>query len=136
MIFRKHHLELLKRQLSNFAVVAMLGARQVGKTTLARQLAQGWEGPVRYFDLEDPDDQARLADPAFALRDLKCLVVLDEVQLRPDIFPLLRVLLDRPGTPARFLLLGSAAPEWLKATAESLAGRVVFHAPCWQMAWR
>lgn len=127
MILRKHHLELLKRQLSNFSVVAMLGARQVGKTTLARQLAQDWDGPVRHFDLEDPDDQARLVDPAFVLRDLKGLVVLDEVQLRPDIFPLLRVLADRPGTPARFLLLGSAAPELLKATAESLAGRVVFH---------
>lgn len=127
MILRKHHLDLLKRQLSNFAVVAMLGARQVGKTTLARQLAQDWDGPVRHFDLEDPDDQARLADPAFVLRDLKGLVVLDEVQLRPDIFPLLRVLADRPGTPARFLLLCSAAPELLKATAESLAGRVVFH---------
>lgn len=127
MILRKHHLELLQRQLSNYAVVAMLGARQVGKTTLARQLAQEWKGPVRHFDLEDPDDQARLADPAFALRDLKGLVVLDEVQLRPDIFPLLRVLADRPDSPARFLLLGSAAPELLKATAESLAGRVVFH---------
>ncbi len=105
----------------------MLGARQVGKTTLARQLAQDWGGPKRHFDLEDPDDQARLADPAFVLRDLKGLVVLDEVQLRPDIFPLLRVLADRPDTPARFLILGSAAPELLKATAESLAGRVVFH---------
>lgn len=127
MILRSHHLALLKRQLSSFPVVAMLGARQVGKTTLARQLEQDWEGPKRHLDLEDPDDQARLADPAFVLRDLKGLVVLDEVQLRPDIFPLLRVLADRPDTPARFLILGSAAPELLKATAESLAGRVVFH---------
>lgn len=127
MILRTHHLELLKRQLSNFPVVAMLGARQVGKTTLARQLEQDWVGPKRHFDLEDPDDQARLADPAFVLRELKGLVVLDEVQLRPDIFPLLRVLADRPDTPARFLILGSAAPELLKSTAESLAGRVVFH---------
>jgi uncharacterized protein len=127
MILRSYHLALLKRQLSSFPVVAMLGARQVGKTTLARQLEQDWKGPKRHFDLEDPDDQARLADPAFVLRDLKGLVVLDEVQLRPDIFPLLRVLADRPDTPARFLILGSAAPELLKATAESLAGRVVFH---------
>jgi uncharacterized protein len=127
MILRSHHLALLKRQLFSFPVVAMLGARQVGKTTLAGQLEQDWEGPKRHFDLEDPDDQARLADPAFVLRDLKGLVVLDEVQLRPDIFPLLRVLADRPDTPARFLILGSAAPELLKATAESLAGRVVFH---------
>jgi uncharacterized protein len=127
MIRRTHHLAVLKQQLANFPVVAILGARQVGKTTLARQLAQDWEGPTRHFDLEDPDDQARLADPAFVLRDLKGLVVLDEIQLRPDIFPLLRVLADRPGKPAQFLLLGSAAPELLKTTAESLAGRVVFH---------
>jgi hypothetical protein len=127
MILRTRHLELLKRQLANFPVVAILGARQVGKTTLVRQLEEDWDGPKRHFDLEDPDDQARLADPAFILRELKGLVVLDEIQLRPDIFPLLRVLADRPGTPARFLILGSAAPELLKHTAESLAGRVVFH---------
>lgn len=127
MILRTRHLELLKRQLADFPVVAILGARQVGKTTLARQLENDWDVPTRHFDLEDPDDQARLADPAFVLRELKGLVVLDEIQLRPDIFPLLRVLADRPGIPARFLILGSAAPELLKHTAESLAGRVVFH---------
>ena len=127
MILRTHHLELLKRQLANFPVVAILGARQVGKTTLARQFEADWDGPKRHFDLEDPGDQARLADPAFVLRELKGLVVLDEIQLRPDIFSLLRVLADRPNAPARFLILGSAAPELLKHTAESLAGRVVFH---------
>ncbi|MFZ5594714.1 MAG: ATP-binding protein [Pseudomonadota bacterium] len=127
MILRTRHLELLKRQLVNFPVVAILGARQVGKTTLARQLENDWDGPKRHFDLEDPDEQARLADPAFVLRELKGLVVLDEIQLRPDIFPLLRVLADRPDSPARFLLLGNAASELLKHTAESLAGRVVFH---------
>ena len=105
----------------------MLGARQVGKTTLARQLASEWPGPKCHFDLEDPDDQARLGDPSFVLREAKGLVVLDEIQLRPDILPLLRVLADRPEAPARFLILGSAAPELLKHTAESLAGRVVFH---------
>lgn len=105
----------------------MLGPRQVGKTTLARQLAAQWRGPVRHFDLEDPDDQARLADPAFVLRALTGLVVLDEIQTQPDLFPLLRVLADRPDTPARFLLLGSAAPALLRHTAETLAGRVAFH---------
>ncbi len=127
MILRTRHLESIKQKLANFPVVAILGARQVGKTTLAAQLEADWPGPKRRFDLEDPDDQARLADPAFVLRELKGLVVIDEIQLRPDIFPLLRVLADRPGTPARFLILGSAAPELLKATAESLAGRVAFH---------
>ena len=127
MVTRTRHLETLKRQLSNNPIVAILGARQVGKTTLARQLVQNWDGPTRHFDLEDPDDQARLTDPAFVLRGLSGLVVLDEIQLRPDIFPLLRVLADRPDAPAKFLILGSAAPELLKSAAESLAGRVVFH---------
>lgn len=105
----------------------MLGPRQVGKTTLARQLAEQWQGPTKHFDLEDPEDIARLSDPAFILRPLRGLVVLDEIQTRPDLFPLLRVLADRPDAPARFLLLGSAAPELMKYTAESLAGRVTFH---------
>src|SRR3990167_4439419 len=84
MILRTRHLELLKRQLANFPVVAILGARQVGKTTLARQLEKDWFGSKYHFDLEDPDDQARLTDPSFVLRELKGLVVLDEIQLRPD----------------------------------------------------
>lgn len=126
MLPRSVHLDRLTQRLSQFPVVALLGPRQVGKTTLARQLAETWTGPVKRFDLEDPDDQARLADPAFVLRPLTGLVVLDEIQTRPDLFPLLRVLADRPDTPARFLILGSAAPELLRHTAESLAGRVAF----------
>ena len=127
MIQRQSHHNQLVDKLANFPVVAMLGPRQVGKTTLARQLAAGYQGPVRFFDLEDPDDLARLVDPAFVLRPLTGLVVLDEIQTRPDLFPLLRVLVDRPETPARFLLLGSAAPELMRHTSETLAGRVVFH---------
>jgi uncharacterized protein len=127
MIPRRTHLDQLAHRLATFPVVAVLGPRQVGKTTLARQLAAEWDGPVRHFDLEDPDDQARLADPAFVLRPLTGLVVLDEIQMRPDLFPLLRVLADRPDAPARFLILGSAAPELLRHTAETLAGRVAFH---------
>lgn len=127
MIPRQIHLEQLTNRLANFPVVAMLGPRQVGKTTLAQQLAAQWSGPVKHFDLEDPEDQARLTDPAFVLRPLRGLVVLDEIQTRPDLFPLLRVLADRSDTPARFLLLGSAAPELMRHTAETLAGRVVFY---------
>jgi predicted AAA+ superfamily ATPase len=127
VIPRPTHLSRLAEELAAFPVVALLGPRQVGKTTLARQLAAQWQGPVQHFDLEDPDDQARLADAAFVLRPLEGLVVLDEIQTRPDLFPLLRVLADRPDTPARFLLLGSAAPELLRHAAQSLAGRVAFH---------
>ncbi len=127
MIPRPRHRLALQAKFLHFPVVAMLGARQVGKTTLAKQLAKEWEGPSHHFDLEDPDDQARLGDASFVLRGLKGLVVIDEVQLRPDLFPLLRVLADRSDTPAKFLLLGSAAPELLKATSETMAGRVIFH---------
>ncbi len=127
MIARTTHLQQLLQSLRAFPVVAILGPRQVGKTTLSQAVAKAWVGSVWHFDLEDPDDQARLSDPAFVLRPLTGLVILDEIQLRPDLFALLRVLADRPGTPTRFLILGSAAPELLKHTSESLAGRVVFH---------
>jgi predicted AAA+ superfamily ATPase len=127
VIPRPRHLLALRAKFAHFPVVAMLGARQVGKTTLSRQLAKEWQGPSHHFDLEDPADQARLGDPGFVLRELRGLVVIDEVQLRPDLFPLLRVLADRPDAPAKFLLLGSAAPELLRATAETMAGRVIFH---------
>ena len=81
---------------------------------------------VHFFDLESPSDLARLAQPELVLRPLQGLVILDEVQRRPDLFPLLRVLADRPDIPARFLILGSASPELMKASSESLAGRVSF----------
>ena len=127
MILREDHHAQVLQSLKHFPVVALLGPRQVGKTTLARQLSAQWAGPVTHFDLEDPDDQARLFDPAFVLKPLTGLVVLDEIQIRPELFPLLRVLADRPQTPARFLILGSAAPQLLRHTSESLAGRVHFH---------
>ncbi|MBK6999771.1 MAG: ATP-binding protein [Rhodoferax sp.] len=127
MIQREYHLKHIAQALGQFPVVALLGTRQVGKTTLARQLAAQWGGPTHHFDLEDPDDQARLSDPAFVLRPLTGLVVLDEIQTQPQLFALLRVLADRPDAPARFLILGSAAPELLRNTSESLAGRVTFY---------
>ncbi len=95
-------------------MVAILGMRQVGKTTLARALAGRTLPPGNHFDLEDPRAVARLADPMLALEPLRGLVVLDEIQLRPDLFPVLRVLADRPRRPARFLVLGSAAPALLR----------------------
>lgn len=117
----------VRRLLRQAPVVALLGARQVGKTTLARQVAAAWRGPTTHFDLEDPRDLARLADPMLALAHLRGLVVLDEVQRRPDLFPALRVLADRQPVPCRFLVLGSAAPALLQQGAESLAGRIAFH---------
>ena len=127
MISRKHHLARARLLLEEFPVVALLGARQVGKTTLARQLAAVHGDPVAWFDLEDPADLARLDDPGLELRPLRGLVVLDEIHRLPGVFPLLRVLADRPGPPARFLVLGSASTDLLRQTSESLAGRVAFH---------
>ena len=126
-IARKHHLARVRLLLDEFPVVALLGARQVGKTTLARQLAAMHSDPVAWFDLEDPVDLARLEDPGLELRPLRGLVVLDEIHRLPGIFPLLRVLADRPELPARFLVLGSASTDLLRQTSESLAGRVAFH---------
>ena len=127
MIPRQHHSNALLDLLRQFPVVAILGSRQVGKTTLAHQVAQAWSGPFHNFDLEDPDDLARLNEPKLALSGLRGLVVLDEVQRRPDLFEVLRVLVDRPGAPARFLVLGSASPQLLRQSSETLAGRIAFH---------
>jgi len=124
---RASHLGEVARLLKRRPVVAVLGARQVGKTTLARQIIRGFAGTTTFFDLEDPRDQARLTEPMLALEGLRGLVVLDEIQLRPELLPILRVLADRPRKPARFLILGSASLELLRQGAESLAGRIAFH---------
>ena len=113
------HLHLALRR---SRVVALIGPRQSGKTTLARHLVD-----VRsrnYFDLEDPDQLARLDEPKTALSPLKGLVVIDEIQRKPELFPLLRVLADRRPLPAKFLILGSAGRRLLKQSSESLAGRI------------
>ena len=127
MIRRQHHLTQVRQLLSNSPIVALLGARQVGKTTLAREIAKAASGSCTFFDLEDPRDVARLGDPMLALEPLTGLVVLDEIQRRPELFPVLRVLADRADMPARFLVLGSASPDLLKQSSESLAGRIAFH---------
>ncbi len=127
VIDRHRDLGRLVVLLRQFPVVAIIGARQVGKSTLARQVSASVGGQVEFFDLEHPRDLARLAEPMLALEPLRGLVVLDEVQRRPDLFPVLRVLADREGPPARFLVLGSASPDLLRQSSESLAGRIVYH---------
>ena len=126
-ISRPAHLNALRSLLEQFPVVAMIGPRQGGKTTLARQLASQWQGAVHFFDLEDPRDAARLASPMLALEPLIGLVILDEIQTQTQLFPVLRVLADRTPCVTRFLILGSAAPELAQQSAESLAGRVAYH---------
>ena len=126
-IQRPWHLRRVAQLVGRSPAVAILGPRQVGKTTLAAGVLRSWKGPVAAFDLEDPADLARLADPMLTLRPLRGLVVLDEVQRRPELFPVLRVLADRPRSPARFLVLGSASPDLLRQSSESLAGRLAFH---------
>jgi hypothetical protein len=103
-------------------VVSVLGPRQVGKTTLARVIAG--EQPSHFFDLEDVAALVRLAEPKAALERLEGLVVLDEVQRKPELFALLRVLADRQPVKARFLLTGSASPDLVRGVSETLAGRV------------
>ena len=114
---------LLKRH----PVVGIIGARQVGKTTLARSFMEEAHQKSSYFDLESPEDTARLADPMLVLKNLKGLVVIDEVQRLPDLFQVLRVLVDRPRSPLRFLVLGSASPDLLRQSSETLAGRIIYH---------
>lgn len=127
MLTRGRQSQRLRHLLERYPVVAILGARQVGKTTLARRLTHELDTTSHFFDLEDPEDLARLAEPKLVLEALEGVVVLDEVQRKPEIFPILRVLADRPGTPARFLVLGSASPTLLRQSSETLAGRIHFH---------
>lgn len=122
MIERASDVRSVRAALRRSRVVALLGPRQSGKTTLARQFVR--PASANYFDLEDPASLARLAEPETALRPLKGLVVIDGIQRRPDIFPLLRVLADRRPLPARFLVLGSASPDLIRQSSETLAGRL------------
>lgn len=126
-ILRPRHIDNVLTLLHDFPVVLLLGPRQVGKSTLAREIATRFATGTTFFDLEDPDDLARLSAPKLALEPLRGLVVLDEVQRLPTLLPLLRVLADRPEIPARFLLLGSASPQLRQAGAESLAGRMAHY---------
>lgn len=115
------------RRLGKSPAVGVLGARQVGKTTLSRQVEANWSGPVTRFDLELPADRDALSQSAqTVLSQCEGLVILDEVQRLPELFTLLRPLCDRPDRSTRFLLLGSASWEMVKGISESLAGRIQF----------
>ena len=127
MLTRDHEINAIEGLLGRFPVVGIIGARQVGKTTLAKALAERFARPVTYYDLENPEDLSRLSDPMIGLKEHKGLVVIDEVQRYPDIFPVLRVLADRKDAPCRFLILGSASPQMLRQGSESLAGRIFYH---------
>ena len=122
MIQRDSILHAIHTALGRSRVVALVGPRQSGKTTLARQLVPA--DSLNYFDLEDLISLARLQEPMTALRDLRGLVIIDEIQRRPDLFPILRVLCDRDPLPASFMILGSASPDLMRASSESLAGRL------------
>lgn len=117
----------IEKALVQFPAVALLGPRQAGKTTLARSVGSSHANSL-YLDLERPSDLTKLADPElFLSRHADQLVVLDEIQRQPDLFPVLRALIDENRRPGRFLLLGSASPRLLRQTSESLAGRISFH---------
>ena len=110
-----------------FPVVGIIGPRQVGKTTLARRLMERIDKPCTYLDLELPDDQSKLQEPQLYLeRHRDECVILDEIQQLPQLFPVLRGLIDRHRVPGRYIILGSASPDLLKQSSETLAGRIVY----------
>jgi len=124
MIPRPKHISQIDASFQTHPITALIGPRQCGKTTLARFIAE--QEPSTIFDLENPIDIQRLSAPMQALQDLSGLVIIDEVQRKPDLFELLRVLVDRQLQTARFLLLGSASPNLVRGVSESLAGRIGF----------
>lgn len=128
LLERPYYLHKLRKLIQNFPVTALIGARQTGKTTLARIIAEETKHSqdVHYFDLELPTNLKRLEEPQLALENLKGLIIIDEIQRKPDLFPLLRVFSDRRPLPARFLVLGSASGVLLRQTTESLAGRIAY----------
>jgi predicted AAA+ superfamily ATPase len=123
MLKRNQYLEAVRLALSRNPVAALIGPRQCGKTTLAREFLEGGQA-THYFDAEDPSVAQALEDPMSTLAPLRGLIIIDEAQRQPRIFPVLRVLADRAEASARFLILGSASPDLTRQASESLAGRV------------
>jgi uncharacterized protein len=121
---RKSLEQRISRAIRDYPVTLLLGPRQCGKTSLARRIGEQQKGS--YFDLEDPETPLHAEVARAILKDLRGLVIIDEIQRQPSLFELLRVLADRPGRPARFLILGSASPDIVRGVSESLAGRVAF----------
>jgi predicted AAA+ superfamily ATPase len=114
--------------LGQFPAVGIIGSRQVGKTTLALMVAESRQNKAVYLDLERTSDLAKLGDAELYLRSVAdSLVIIDEIQRRPDLFPVIRSLIDEQRRPGRFLILGSASPALLKQSSESLAGRIAYH---------
>ena len=124
---RTRFLRTIKQGMKEFPIVALLGARQVGKTTLARQVMTQSKEPTTLFDLETQTGRAALAStPELLLRNSTGIVIIDEIQRQPELFTLLRPICDDPNRRARFLLLGSASPDLLQGVSETLAGRIQF----------
>jgi hypothetical protein len=121
---RTHLIDQVRRTIQRFPVTLISGPRQCGKTTLAKEICT-IEGGT-YFDLEDPTTPLQPEQSSLILKELQGLIVIDEFHRQPEIFSLLRVLADRRPLPARFLVLGSAAPDLVKGISESLAGRVAY----------
>jgi predicted AAA+ superfamily ATPase len=124
MIDRPSYLKQIENAVGRSPISAILGPRQCGKTTLAKMFGEGRD--TTYFDLESQPDLMRLQNPELALGSLKGVVILDEIQELPELFNVLRVLVDRPETKCRFLILGSASPDIVKNASETLASRIEF----------
>ena len=142
-MLRQHYINQVSNYQRTHPVVALLGPRQVGKTTLAKQFIEQQSLPVHYFDLEDPDDLASLENAKLTLSELSGLIVIDEIQRRPNLFPLLRTLVDNH-RDQHYLILGSASRDLIQQSSETLAGRIAyleitpFYYPeidNWQEAW-
>lgn len=119
--------EELIELLEEFPAIALVGPRQVGKTTLAKKIGQQLKQKVVYIDLENPRDELKMSDPLlfFESNMDKCIII-DEVQRRKELFPILRSVIDSDRRPARFILLGSASPDLIRDSSESLAGRIFY----------